>query len=386
MTEGGIVRIAICHSFYSAAQPSGENRVVEDQVAALRGAGHEVLLVQRDTDALDGKLYGLRTGINVALGSGFNPTQELQQFQPDVVHVHNLFPNFGIGWIGKWHGPVVVSLHNYRAMCSNGLFFRDGRVCTVCSNGGAIRAVQYGCYRGSRVATVPVALSRSRTQKEMLAGADAIITTSELSAEIVETFVLPGLPSIVIPNFGSGDREDAGRPSEPRTWIAVGRFSPEKGFKELVTDWPDSERLIVIGDGPEWDSIVFAARGKQIEVRSSVPRQSLRDQMLKSFSLVFPSRWYEADPQVVVEAMRVGLPVVSHYVNSVAPIVEKTGAGAVYGSNATLESALNRVIENRASMSAAAQVTFDSRWTKEAWLLKIENLYSNLITVEKTAF
>jgi hypothetical protein len=82
------------HSFYSSAQPSGENTVVLNEVDALRRAGHEVALFAAHTDELEGEVfYKLRSGMRVATGYGRNPLKAINDFSPDVVHVHNLFPN-----------------------------------------------------------------------------------------------------------------------------------------------------------------------------------------------------------------------------------------------------------------------------------------------------
>ncbi len=81
------------HSFYSSAQPSGENTVVLNEVEALRRAGHEVALFAAHTDELEGEVfYKLRSGMRVATGYGRNPLKAINEFSPDVVHVHNLFP------------------------------------------------------------------------------------------------------------------------------------------------------------------------------------------------------------------------------------------------------------------------------------------------------
>ena len=102
------MRIAVVHSFYSSSQPSGENRVVEDQVALLRDAGHEVLLVARHTDEeSERSLYAVRAAGWVATGRGGDPTAQLRAFAPDIVHVHNLFPNIGTRWMKFWEGPVL---------------------------------------------------------------------------------------------------------------------------------------------------------------------------------------------------------------------------------------------------------------------------------------
>ena len=55
--------------------------------------------------------------------------------------------------------PVVATLHNYKLACASGDFFRNGTVCHDCAGHLPSRAVLHGCYRGSRAATAPVALS-----------------------------------------------------------------------------------------------------------------------------------------------------------------------------------------------------------------------------------
>ena len=90
--KGATIRIAMVHSFYSSAQPSGENTVVLNEVDALRRAGHEVALFAAHTDELEGEVfYKLRAGLRVATGYGRNPLKAIRDFSPDVVHVHNLF-------------------------------------------------------------------------------------------------------------------------------------------------------------------------------------------------------------------------------------------------------------------------------------------------------
>ncbi len=126
------MRIAVVHSFYSTSQPSGENHVVQDQVQALRDAGHDMLLIRQDTDELQSGLFAIKTGVNVALGNDFDPTAVLQEFDLDIVRVHNPFPNFSVRWLKDWLGPIAVALHNYRMFCSKGLLYRSGSICNQC--------------------------------------------------------------------------------------------------------------------------------------------------------------------------------------------------------------------------------------------------------------
>ena len=371
------MRIAIVHSFYSASLPSGENKVVEDQVQALREAGHKVMLIRQDTDELQRPLYPLQTALNVALGAGFDPTAELSQFHPDVVHVHNLFPNISTRWLSQWDGPVVASLHNYRFTCSNGLFFRNGQICTECAERGASSAIRYACYRGSRMATFPVAVSRKST-RDHIANVSVVITTSELSDKVVHKYIDDSLRTVVIPNFGGEGDALEEEVSDSASWVAAGRLSPEKGFVELVRDWPADDPLLIVGDGPERANIKHFASGKNVEIHPSIERVEFRSLLASSRGFVFPSRWFEADPQVVVEAMSLGVPVVAYRVNAIAPIVLRSQSGAVYSTAGDLAAALASVRTNRARMSKAARDEFSSRWTKELWLERIRDIYEQV--------
>jgi len=372
------MRIAVVHSFYRSAQPSGENRVVEDQVEALREADHDVFLIRRDTDALRGPLYGAQTALAVALDRGVDPTPQIKVFDPHIVHVHNLFPNFSTNWMRTSDSPVVVTLHNFRLVCSNGMFFREGEICVECDTVGKRKAIEHGCYRQSRVATVPVALSRDHVRRNIVGSASALVTTSELSDEVVRHYLAPGVRTHMIPNFGPSDDVPEAASRVGNAWIAAGRLSPEKGFAELIRDWPSHEKLIIVGDGPLRSDLESAVKAKDIDFKDSMSREELRTHLSSALGLVFPSRWFEADPQIVVEAMRLGTPVVSFHANAVARIVETSGAGKTYDSASSLRAALLEVRERRSRMSQAAQEEFERRWTKSLWLSRIQDLYQRV--------
>ena len=267
--------------------------------------------------------------------------------------------------------------------CSNGLLFREGNICRSCPEGSNGNALLHACYRNSRIATIPLAVSRKRNVQEVLGHASMVITTSELSEDIVRTYLNPKISSCVVPNFVEEEDEFSLSDSCSRNWIALGRFSPEKGFLELIRDWPDSEHLMIVGGGDLEEEIRELARNRNIEIRASMTREKLREIISDSFGLIFPSRWYESDPQVVAEAMRLGLPVVAFNVNSAAHLIQQTGAGAVYTDADSLKKALVNVQAKRIEMSQIARAEFLSRWTKGEWIKRIETLYSDLIRGSK---
>lgn len=374
------VRIAVVHSVYSSQQPSGENRVVEDQIRALREAGHDVAVIERRTEDLQSQVtYPVRTAFRVATRFGTSPLRELQEFAPDVVHVHNLFPNFGSRWMEAWPGPVVMTLHNFRLVCSNGYLYRDNQVCTECPQFSDWRAVRHGCYRESRFASIPVALSRKGSVRDVLNGVSALVTTSRAFDRTLRANWPHSLETVLIPNFGWGQPRQPAKRSYRHGWLAMGRFSAEKGFGELLEIWPEHQPLTLIGDGPDADCLEAQSQGLPVSLQASVPIETLREMIPRFQGLVFPSRWIEGAPQVVVEAARVGLPIVTLNSNGVADLVADYGSGAIYSDGESLRVALNEVQVHLEDMSEASVAMFRELWDREKWLQRTEGLYSSLV-------
>ena len=183
--------------------PAARTRSVCEQVDLLRSAGHEVLLVGRASDDLGGgALDRLRVARDVAFGKGADPTPRLREFAPDVVHVHNLFPNFATDWLARWPGPLVATVHNFRPVCANAVLIRDGRVCTLCPDGDRWAGVRHGCYRDSRVASIPIAIRNRRGigHDPLLTRADRVILLSPWAGDLYVRFGLPADTIDVVPN------------------------------------------------------------------------------------------------------------------------------------------------------------------------------------------
>ena len=294
------LRVSIVHSHYASAEPSGENTAVAGHVGALQRAGHHVQLVaQRTDERMKSRLYPISAALTVASGIGPSPLQAIAEFRPDVIHVHNLFPNFGSRWIRKLETPIVHTLHNFRPICAAGTLFRDGQICTKCPDGDRWAGVRHGCYRGSRAKTLPLSIASHDGPEgdELLRSAAAIVVLSERSRSVYEAAGVPAEKLVCIPNFLADDLTprisdfDGGK-----GWLFVGRLSPEKGIDRLVRRWPEQEQLAVVGEGQLKSDLHAAARGKRVEIVGGRSRTEILHLMQSSVGLVFPSRWYEGFP------------------------------------------------------------------------------------------
>ena len=252
------MRVTVVHSFYAGDQPSGENVAVQLQVAALRRAGIATRLVSVATDDLaTHRGYKLRTAAGVALGTGVDPTDEILAGRPDVVHVHNLFPNYSTRWLAGWRGPLVATIHNYRAMCAAGTLARDGHDCRECVGTRlALPALRHRCYHGSFAATMPMVamLARGVPGNPLLQRADRVIFLAPRAQRIyLESGFDRPEAGILLPNFVAA--QSIAEISQPyratAPWVYAGRLAPEKGIVAALRAWPADVPLHVYGGGPD---------------------------------------------------------------------------------------------------------------------------------------
>ncbi len=252
------MRVVVVHNRYRSAQPSGENRVVEADIAALESEGVEVFPYIRDSDEIDGFTAIGKAG--VAVRPLVSPVDSiafrrlLREVQPHIVHLHNPYPLIS-PWIVRtakaMRVPVVQTVHNYRHVCANGLYFRDGHECTDCV-GKAFPwpAIQHGCYRDSKLQSIPMATSLWAHRSTWMM-VDRFLPVGEHVADHLRAFGIPDHKIIVRPNVVAD-------PGEPKPLghgaLFVGRLSEEKGIRLLLDAWKlagvgADHTLTIAGDG-----------------------------------------------------------------------------------------------------------------------------------------
>ena len=363
------------HSYYSSRVPSGENRVVDAQASALSAAGHDVVVVSQATDRRDQRrTYPLEAAATVATGLGPSPVEELRRFRPDVVHVHNLFPNFGTRWLRTWDGPLVATMHNYRPVCPSATLFRDGHVCRDCLESGSARpAVRHGCFRDSPLATLPIAVGTRFARDPVLLRADVVTT---LSDGMSHEYAAAGVPSeklTVLDNFTAA----LGAPGPGGdSWIFAGRIDPAKGVHALIRDWPAGQRLLVAGSP---DPAHPLPRHPDVSCLGRVGSDRLRELMGSSRGLVFPSAWLEGLALVCLEALSVGTPVLTFDDIPAGRSVAELGIGLAVPRD-EVAAGVRLAQDAFPGLRGRCLQVFAERFTKQAWVRNAEVVYERAMS------
>ena len=325
-----LARVLVVHNRYQ--RPGGEDAVVDAEVELLRSRGHAVETYLRSNDELAG--MKARDAFVQALWSrrsGNEVTGLIAAFRPDLVHVHNTFARVSpsIHWAAARAGiPVVQTLHNFRLLCAQAMFLREGRVCEDCVGRLPWRGIAHKCYRDSRLqsAALVAAIGAHRALGTYRAKVARYIA---LTAFCRDKFIEGGLPAsrvAVKPNFVDIARAPA---SPRRGGLFVGRLSPEKGTGVLLDALKELPgiTLDVIGDGPERAAV---AAHPQVSFLGWLAPAEIYARMHRAAYLVMPSIWYESFPRTLVEAYASGLPVVASRIGALAELVDHGGTGLVF--------------------------------------------------------
>ncbi len=371
------MRIAFVHSFYRSERPSGENEIVLAQAEALQRAGHGVRIVARRTDDHSGPFSPIVSAITVATGRGPNPMDELRAFGPDVVHVHNLFPNFGEHWVTRWDGPLVATLHNFRHFCANALLWRDGNDCTLCPDGNPLAALRYRCYRDSALATLPLAVKNlAGVKTPLLARADRVVALSRRSADTFEGYGLDPARLRVVPHGVPSLGECRPQPQHQR-WIALGRLDEAKGFAHLLRQWPHGIGLDIAGDGPVRGELE-AFSHPDVTLLGSQSREWVASHLSSYTGLVFPSMNRENCPLVILEAFSCGLPVLARAGSAGADLVAEVSPEWTYEDADSLQAAMTRVAQSGQRGRDLAHGAYQARYREQTWVERMLSIYDEL--------
>ncbi len=374
------MRIAVVHSYYSNRMPSGENVVVDLQVEALRRAGHDVRVISLHQEEVEkSRIYPAVTAVRVATNRGPRPTDEIDQFGPDIVHVHNLFPNFGRTWAARYSSRLVTTIHNYRPLCAAATLLRDGESCTLCPDRhSALTSLRYRCFKDSLVATLPVAIGMRFDRDPLLAAAAKIVTITEDMRLRYTAIGLPENKIVTVPNFVPAADSPGTHEGDERGdfWLFVGRLSHEKGILQLVRDWPNGPRLKVVGSGPLDDDLCRMAR-PTVELLGRRPPAEVRALMAAARGLFFPSIWPEGLPTVYLEALAAGLPVVAGARSVVGQLVERSGTGIVTSGSVTDD--IDRADAEFPGLAEHCRNVYETLYTETAWVKATLGVYGDVL-------
>ena len=391
------MHVLVVHNRYNSAQPSGENKVVDQEVELLRAAGHRVEVFERRSDDIGAR--SLLGKVAVPLLVPWNPAvrtelaAKLRAERPDVVHVHNVFPLLSPAVLAACADagvPAVATLHNYTQVCPPGTLQRDGRPCTECVGSTPLPAVRHGCYRNSRLATVPLAVSLSVNRRRWWTGVERFLCISAAQRDVLVSSGMPAERLAVKHNFVP--EPDIRREGSGEQVLYLGRLAEAKGVRLLMAAWDEVAAsggvgvpLAIAGTGPlEKEVTAWAAGRDDVRYVGLLDPAECRKAIARSVAVVAPSTWLEAFGLVVVEAMAAGVPTVAAGHGAFVELVEDGVTGLLHqpGDAASLASGIRRIAadpDRNREMGEAARRRYEQGFSPAVGLERLLEEYRTAI-------
>lgn len=196
-------------------------------------------------------------------------------------------------------------------------------------------------------------------------------------------------PVLALPNFMSFK---VSQPSSlhNKTAIAMGRFSPEKGFDSLIKIWQkvapvhNDWKLKIIGDGVDKSMLMqmVADYNLQSSITFYPPSNNVADYYTEASLFLLTSRW-EGFGMVLIEAKSFGLPIVSFDCPNGPRLIIKHGEDGLLIPDQDINAfatTLNNLLTNAERLNLlGAQALYNSKdFSAQAIVPKWEQLFIDL--------
>lgn len=380
------MKILVAHNAYQ--HQGGEDTVVDAETSLLREHGHEVEIYRQHNDALNHMSRAAAAATAIWSRRSASEVEALcNRFKPDVIHVHNTFPLISpsLYWVAAKHGiPVVQTLHNFRLLCPQAIFLRDGRICEDCIGKLPWRSVTRKCYRESAM--------QSAVLTGMLATHRAIGTYRQRVTRYIALnqfarakYIEGGLPAErfrIKPNFVASSALPDWK--DRRGGMYVGRLSSEKGVEVLTgaARLLKEPELDVIGSGPLETLARETFGARYLGYRNL---DDIMSRMNSAQYLVLPSICYENSPRTIVEAFACGLPVIASRLGALADIVRDGVTGLLFnpGDAADLAQKISWAIahpQEMTRMGQAARAEYEAQYTPQRNYEILMDIYDDAIS------
>lgn len=324
-------KVLIVHNSYQLA--GGEDTVAENEGELLKAHGHEVYYYMRNNEEIHhmnlfhkvlsaiGTLFSLKTYKEIK--------KIIRENNIDVVHVHNTVPliSCSVYYAAKSQNCTLIqSIHNMRMLCPSGMMIRDNNICDDCVKHGLQCAIKNGCYKGSKIYSLVLAISMAIHRKiGSYDKVDGYLVTTAFNGEMLAKVVNP--EKIFLKPYYSDSEARSPKTKRRDYFIYISRLEHLKGIQVALKAFQamPEKKLVVLGVGPDEDKahdFVRKHNMKNVKFLGFRNKTEMLDLLYNAKALIFPTQWYEGFPMTIVESLAVGTPIIGSNIGNVGTIIQ----------------------------------------------------------------
>lgn len=383
------MKILLIHTNYT--QLGGEDVVVQQEMELLQQHHQVNLLRFQNKSGAKGAFQFLAAIWNLAAARKVRAA--INEFRPDVVHLHNWHFASGpiiIRAVKKMNLPLVHTVHNYRLLCPSAILLHNNQLFTKSlKQHFPWSAISKGVYRNSILQTFWLALvvwwhKKIGTWSKI--NQFVCLTPFAVALFKTSTFIVAPQKFSIKPNFTLPPTVQA-TTSKGNHFLYIGRLSEEKGIRLLLKAVENTDfQLKIAGDGPLKDQVTQAAKQHtNITYLGTLSKTEVAQQLQTAQVLVFPSIWYEGMPMTILEAFSTKTPVIASNLGAMSTMIEhqKNGLHFEAGNASALQHALAQwsgfTEEQKTTMRNGAYASYQQLYAPEQQLTYFNRIYKEAI-------
>ena len=387
MTAARPLRFCMLTTFYPPWTFGGDGIQVQRLSRALADRGHEVTVLHsreayralnRDPVGPATENGGVRVvSIDAGLGMAAplathltgRPLLKRRKLERelgerfDVLHFHNPSLLGGPDLLSMGEGVKLYTLHEQWLVCPTHVLWKYRR--RVCEKPQCVR-----CSLSYR--RPPQMWRRGDLMERSLSQLDALIAPSDSSARIHERYAdlvaIERLDHFLPEPPGSATAAANGSPERPY-FLFAGRLESIKGIEGLVDFFcrRGNANLVVAGAGSQEPKLRSRAAGSaNVQMLGRVGQDRLAELYRGAVAVILPTPGHEAFPLVMLEAFARSTPVVARRFGAQGEVLECSGGGISYDSEAELAGALDSLLADpdlARELGDRGRAAYEERWT-----------------------
>lgn len=306
----------------------------------------------------------------------------LNDFHPDVVHLHNIHSYLSpvLAKLAHQRGcKVFWTMHDYKLVCPIYTCLSRGHTCERCFNDKSA-LLSRRCMKNSYGATLIAYLeNRYWSIRKVEKWVDQFIAPSMF---MYDRLVAGGVSEdkiTVLTNFVHSTNEIVPPEEREDYGCYVGRLSYEKGLEQMLVEASSLDiNLRIAGEGDLLEPLRKKYESEHIRFIGKLNREEVSSLLSHARFSVVPSIWYENAPLSLIESLCAGTPVLGSSMGGIPELIDDQENGLLFrkGVGLEMEEKLQQISQpNNGFDSRSIALKARQRFSPETYYQQIITLY-----------